>query len=122
MLPHIFRSVGAKFLPVQGNVLLHFDSHPDLLLPSNIKAQEMNNVYNLYDKLSIENWILPACYLGVIDVIVWIKPPWSNQIKDGRYDFKIGKQKGTDKVLISCLQNYFIAEGKVHCLTFSLLT
>ena len=72
----------------------------------------MNNVYNLYDKLSIENWILPACYLGVIDVIVWIKPPWSNQIKDGRYDFKIGKQKGTDKVLISCLQNYFIAEGK----------
>merc|ERR1712062_14158 len=113
VLPHIFRSVGAKYLPVQGNVMIHFDSHPDLLLPMNIKAQDMNNVHNLYEKLSIENWILPACYLGVIDTIIWVKPPWSNQIQDGHYNFKIGKQRGTGKVLISCLQNYFIAEGLI---------
>ena len=105
--------MGAKYLPVQGNVMIHFDSHPDLLLPMNIKAQDMNNVHNLYEKLSIENWILPACYLGVIDTIIWVKPPWSNQIQDGHYNFKIGKQRGTGKVLISCLQNYFIAEGLI---------
>ena len=93
--------------------MIHFDSHPDLLLPMNIKAQDMNNVHNLYEKLSIENWILPACYLGVIDTIIWVKPPWSNQIQDGHYNFKIGKQRGTGKVLISCLQNYFIAEGLI---------
>ena len=62
----IFRCVGAKHLPVNGNAMIHFDSHPDLLLPNGITAQDMANVYMLYEKLSIENWILPACYLGVI--------------------------------------------------------
>ena len=33
VLCHMFRSVGAKYLPVSGNVLIHFDSHPDLALP-----------------------------------------------------------------------------------------
>ena len=36
VLPHIFRCVGAKNLPTFGNALIHFDSHPDLLLPSDI--------------------------------------------------------------------------------------
>ena len=37
VLPHIFRCVGAKHLPVNGNAMIHFDSHPDLLLPSGTK-------------------------------------------------------------------------------------
>ena len=36
VLPHIFRCVGAKYLPLQGNVLIHFDSHPDMCLPQNL--------------------------------------------------------------------------------------
>jgi len=36
VLSHIFRCVGAKLLPTTGNVLLHFDSHPDLGLPFNL--------------------------------------------------------------------------------------
>ena len=35
VLQHIFRNVGAKFLPTSGNFLIHFDSHPDLALPFN---------------------------------------------------------------------------------------
>merc|ERR1712110_1203211 len=55
ILPHIFRCVGAKHLPVNGNAMIHFDSHPDLLLPGGVTAQEMANVPQLYSKLSIEN-------------------------------------------------------------------
>ena len=110
VLPHIFRCVGSKHLPVHGNAMIHFDSHPDLLLPSNVLAGEIRDVQNLYEKLSIENWILPACYLRVIDTIIWVKPPWSNQIPEGHYNFVIGRHKGTNQVKISCLQNYFVAE------------
>ena len=91
--------------------MIHFDSHPDLLLPSDIKASDMSNIYGLYEKLSIENWILPACFLGVIDTIIWIKPPWSTQIKQGHFEFKIGRHKDSQKVLITCIENYFVAEG-----------
>jgi len=111
VLPHIFRCVGAKHLPVNGNAMIHFDSHPDLLLPSGITAQECANVNQLYGKLSIENWILPACFLGVLDTIVWVKPPWSNQIAEGHYNFLIGRHKDSNLVKITCLQNYFVAEG-----------
>ena len=99
VLPHIFRCVGAKNLPTVGNALVHFDSHPDLLLPSDIVANDVKNINSLYDKLSIENWILPACFLGVIDTVVWVAPPWSNQIPEGQYDFVIGKHNRTNKVL-----------------------
>ena len=111
VLPHIFRCVGAKYLPTIGNALIHFDSHPDLLIPNGIVADEVKNVYTLYEKLSIENWILPACFLGVIDTIVWVAPPWSSQIPEGQYNFIIGKHNVSNKVLMTCLQNYFIAEG-----------
>ena len=83
------------------------------LSASGITAQEINNVPQLYEKLSIENWILPACFLGVLDTIVWVKPPWSNQIPEGHYNFLIGRHKNTNLVLITCLQNYFVAEGIV---------
>ena len=111
VLPHIFRCVGAKHLPTVGNAMIHFDSHPDLLIPNNIVASDVKNIYTLYEKLSIENWILPACFLGVIDTIVWVAPPWSNQIPEGQYNFLIGRHNVSNKVLITCLQNYFIAEG-----------
>ena len=51
VLPHIFRCVGAKYLPTVGNALVHFDSHPDLLIPSDIVADDVKNVYSLYNKL-----------------------------------------------------------------------
>lgn len=111
VLPHIFRCVGAKHLPISGNAMIHFDSHPDLLLPSGIEAKDVTNVYALYGKLSIENWILPACYLEVIDTVVWIAPPWSNQIPEGHHKFLIGRHRQSNRVLMTCLQNYFVAEG-----------
>jgi hypothetical protein len=56
VLSHVFRSVGAKYLPVSGNVLIHFDSHPDLALPYRLNhtvtsptwLQSSKNIYALH--------------------------------------------------------------------------
>ena len=110
VLPHIFRCVGAKHLPLDGNILIHFDSHPDLLLPSNLTDSETQDKYELFDRLSIENWILPAVYLGVIDTIMWVCPPWANQIKPGTHRFKIGKEKSSGRIMVNSIESYFLSE------------
>lgn len=110
VLQHIFRAVGSKHLPFTNNLLIHFDSHPDLLIPADLKASEVFNVPSMLEKLSIENWILVAAFTGQISTIVWIKPPWSNQIEDGHYNFLIGEQKGTDHIRVSCPALYFVGE------------
>jgi len=112
VLYHIFRCVGSKIIPVTGNVMLHFDSHPDLLLPKDITDPEVKAMDILNERLSIENWILPAVYLGIIDTVVWICPPWSHQIPPGQYTLKIGRTKD-QKVKVTCCQPYFLGEGIV---------
>ena len=32
-LEHILAAAGAKRIPMEGNAIIHFDSHPDMLLP-----------------------------------------------------------------------------------------
>lgn len=114
VLYHILRAVGSKHLPFTNNLLIHFDSHPDLLIPAELKASEVYDVPVMLQKLSIENWILVAAFTGQISSIVWIKPPWSNQIENGSYKFLIGKQSGTDTIRVSCPVLYFVGE-MVYC-------
>jgi len=45
-------------------------------VPETIKPEDFDDVHEMYNKLSIENWILPAAFMRVIDTIVWICPPW----------------------------------------------
>ena len=43
-----------------------------------LTPEEAWNKRDLFDKLSIENWILPGCFVGVFSTIVWVCPPWSS--------------------------------------------
>ena len=63
--------------------------------------------------MSIENWILPAAYLGIIDTIMWICPPWSNQIRTGTHQFKIGREKSTGRIRVTSIEPYFLSEAIV---------
>jgi len=111
VLPHIYKLIGAKNLPVENNTLVHFDSHPDMLIPKDLTPEEAYDKYQLFSKLSIENWILPGCFVGVFSTIVWVCPPWSDQISPGEYEFHIGVEKGTERLAVTCLESYYISEG-----------
>ncbi len=69
VLLHILNGVGSKLLPLAGNAILHLDAHPDLLLPRSLTQEEASSKRTLIDAVSIENWIMPCAFLGIIDKV-----------------------------------------------------
>ena len=92
-LEHIYRAIGRKKLPFSGTCLVHFDAHPDLLSPENMPSELVYSKQELFDCLNIADWILPAIYAGHFGSVIWIKPSWSSQIPDGRYELTVGRHK-----------------------------
>ncbi|KAL3267929.1 hypothetical protein HHI36_007068 [Cryptolaemus montrouzieri] len=110
VVPFIHENIRKRYLPLQGNTLIHLDSHPDMLIPKDLLADEAFEPRVLYESHDIENWILPNCYTGIFHQIVWVKPPWAHQIRNKNQKIYIGKNtEGT--LRLECKENYFIAEG-----------
>ncbi|RZC41506.1 UPF0489 domain containing protein [Asbolus verrucosus] len=109
VLPFIYRNIGSKHLPLEGITFLHFDSHPDMLIPKNMPCDWVYEKEKLFDEVSIENWMLPAAYAGHFKHLWWIKPPWARQIQDGAQNFRIGNNKNGN-IRVDCKENYFISE------------
>ncbi|VVC42716.1 Uncharacterised protein family UPF0489 [Cinara cedri] len=114
-LRYIYREIGSKHLPLYGNVLLHFDSHPDLSIPKDMPADYVYEKEQLFDSLSIENWILPAAYAGHFDKIIWVKPPWARQLSEGETVFSIGKHKTSGAIRLTNSNDFYLSEG-LYCL------
>ncbi|CAH0555773.1 unnamed protein product [Brassicogethes aeneus] len=110
VLPFIYRDIGSRHLPVEGTTFVHFDSHPDMLIPKYMPADFVYEKQKLFDEISIENWMLPACYGGHFKHLVWVKPPWAKQMDHGAQTFLIGKEKSTGYIRLNCKENYFISE------------
>lgn len=112
-LPLIYKEIGAKRMPFSNLALIHFDAHPDLLIPEELPADDVTSKSCLFESLSIENWILPAVYAGHISTIVWVHPVWANQIPDTAPDqpieAHIGKDPMTGFLKVSCNQDYFLS-------------
>uniref|UniRef100_A0A182MNQ2 Misexpression suppressor of ras n=1 Tax=Anopheles culicifacies TaxID=139723 RepID=A0A182MNQ2_9DIPT len=109
VLTFLYRCLGSKHLPLQGNRIVHFDSHPDMCIPKHMPANYVFNKDDLLDSISIENWLMPTVFAGHVERIVWIKPPWSDQIPKGKFEFHVGEFEGsirTDSTL-----EYFVSEG-----------
>nr|XP_012137830.1 PREDICTED: UPF0489 protein C5orf22 homolog isoform X3 [Megachile rotundata] len=98
VLPFIYRCLGSKHLPFEGNVFVHLDSHPDMLIPKTMLADTVWDKDQLFSEISIENWILPAAYAGHLKHLIWVKPPWANQMADGVSTFFIGKHKDNGSI------------------------
>ncbi|KAJ8303257.1 hypothetical protein KUTeg_019653, partial [Tegillarca granosa] len=107
VVPYIHKAIGSRHLPLSDLVLIHFDSHPDLLISNSLQADDVYNKQTLYD---IENWIIPLVYAGHINEVYWIKPPWCDQIKDKVINFYVGKSKKDGFIRTTCKENYFISE------------
>lgn len=119
-LRYIYREIGSKHLPLYGNVMLHFDSHPDMSIPKDMPADYVYEKEQLFDSLSIENWILPAAYAGHFDKIIWVKPPWARQFADGETVFNIGKHKTSGMIRLTNSTDFYLSEG-LYCLEEDLI-
>ncbi|KAM4688695.1 UPF0489 protein C5orf22 homolog [Discoglossus pictus] len=111
VLPFIYRAIGSRHLPSSNISFIHFDSHPDLLIPVNMPADTVYDKEALFSELSIENWIMPVVYAGHFSQVVWIHPAWAQQIKEGKHCFLVGKDKSTTTIRVTSTDDYFLSDG-----------
>eukprot|EP00731_Ephydatia_muelleri_P027075 Em0018g1175a len=64
----------------------------------------------LYAHTSIAEWILPAIYAGHVDWVVWVKPPWAQQMDEGTHNLTVGKDVTSGHVRVSTPLPYYISE------------
>ncbi|XP_044753536.1 UPF0489 protein C5orf22 homolog [Coccinella septempunctata] len=102
--------INKKFFPEHGSTLIHVDANPDLLAPNTMPADESFDHSMLYLQHNYDRWILPNCYNGIFKKIIWVRPPWSEHIREDSVTFKVGKHKESSYINVDCKQNYFIAE------------
>ncbi|XP_041471879.1 UPF0489 protein C5orf22 homolog isoform X2 [Lytechinus variegatus] len=90
--------------------MLHFDSHPDLQIDTNMPADIIFDKHQLFDVLSIENWIMPAIYAGHLGHVTWVKPPWADQLPEGSRKVKVGKDRSSGKLRVNWPDSYFVSD------------
>ncbi|CAN8021309.1 unnamed protein product [Ixodes persulcatus] len=107
-LHHIYRAIGRKKLPFSKVLMVHFDAHPDLVLPPGLDPARCRDRDHVLDVVDIESWILPAALAGHLDRVLWVRSPWSDQLPDGDQQFLIGSRDGQARV--TCPLPYFLSE------------
>ncbi len=68
----VYRAMATRHLAEQGQVWLHIDSHPDLLLPPDFPPAAATDLTELRARLDIASFLLPAVFAGHIRTIVWL--------------------------------------------------
>lgn len=107
----IHRAIASRLLPFSCAAMVHLDSHPDLLLPVHMQADTVFKPAELYELLSIENWILPLVYAKHFDHILWVKPPWARQIPVSKQRFFVGQCMQSGCIRVTSKENYFLTDG-----------
>lgn len=117
-LRFILKSFGSRHLLMDsGNSpqMIHFDAHPDLVVPQ-IDPAILYDKDQLLEELSIENWIIPLCAMGLLSEVAWIKQDWAMQMPLGEHVFNVGVAAGLeeghgDRLAVDSQLEYFIGEG-----------
>ncbi len=83
-------------LPLYGTLCC--DMTPHIVPPTHTQADRLTHTAELFSSTSIADWILPTLYSGHVGGVVWLKPPWAEQIPDGEYCLIVGKDKSSGHV------------------------
>lgn len=105
----IYKCLQSRHLPFEENLLIHFDSHPDMCRPEHMPACFVYDKELLLEAVNIENWILPTVYGGHINKVIWIKPYWAKQINVGRHEIEVGEWN--KEIYVNSNLDYFISDG-----------
>jgi hypothetical protein len=75
--------------------LVHLDSHPDLSCFELIGPEHIRDRTELCHRLrnsedGISSFILPGIAMGLVRDVIWIKPPWTEQIPEGDHNLTFG--------------------------------
>lgn len=116
IVPFIHALMRAKRLPLTDILLIHIDAHPDLVPisePFFFRDLSDTEAYsNALDRDGgIAEFILPLVYNGHISEILWVRSSWSQQIRDGSYEFKIGDS--TTRAGVTLKSSYYYDDGVV---------
>jgi len=101
-------------VPFTVAVLVHVDSHPDMMLPA-IRLPD-DDVEAWYDYLEhatggIAEWLLPAVARGHVQHLVWMRARWCTQLMLQRdTDFVIGETP-SGRLGVTLDEPYFADEG-----------
>lgn len=109
VLEFILKCLASRYLPFENNTILHFDSHPDLCFPRSMPANFVFDKVLLLESLSIENWISPTLFAGHIGKVMWVKPPWAQQLPKGTHNFLVGSYE--NRIHTNCTLDYFLTDG-----------
>ena len=110
-LPVIYSHIGRRRLPFHGSTLVHVDSHPDMGIPEDLRAEQaLARGPELFDEVDIGDWILPAVYARHMDTLVWLRPDWAVQMADGVRRVAIGAEKATGLLRVFCPEAYFLMD------------
>lgn len=65
---------------------------------------------------SIESWILPLVCAGHLKEINWVRPPWADQLADGRRELSVGfaegiVEKGKTRLAVSWATDYYTSDA-----------
>ncbi|KAH9283127.1 UPF0489 protein C5orf22 -like protein [Echinococcus granulosus] len=62
--------------------------------------------------IDIENWIFPAIFAKYINHVIWLHPPWSNQLTNRHpTQYFIGQCKSSENLAVNIPEPYFYNEG-----------
>lgn len=110
-LQFIYSAIGGKKLPLEGTALLHLDAHPDMLIDRKLKGVEARSGRNVLPLLQIENWIVPAIAAGHINQVVWLRPPWARQFRDGTRPIHVGDHPITGELRVDSKEPYYLSDA-----------
>ena len=78
--------------------VVHFDSHPDMGVPPNAPGSHTfgDRARGVLKYVEIQNFILMAAHLGVVNKVYWVFNPWclNYRFGDGPIDVTIGVRDG----------------------------